>query len=435
MQRRLYLRIYAAFLGVLVVMGLVSAGIHLATGWLPFWTRGGPRFASHLARLLPSIDDSAGLQRAVDELHDELTVDITVLDRDGVPRASAGMAIPRPDPHDLPRPREPGWVHGLHGVIAGPLRGGGMVLARLPVPEGRNWHLRPLLPLIAALLVSLALVYPLSRSITRPVEQLTAAVEAYGKGDLGKRSGLGGPAGSQDEVGRLARAFDEMADRIQAARKGEKELLANVSHELRTPLARIRVAMALVDSSRARDPAVAHRLAMVDEELDELERLIADVLTSSKLELSAQPLRRARVALSELVAKSSSRALLLSQQVVAEVEPGLTVDADEALLARALDNLIDNARKYGGTEPLRVEARRADGSVLIAVRDRGPGFAPDELERVFDPFYRGTSARGQASGFGLGLSLARRVAEAHGGTIRAANPPGGGALIELRLPA
>ncbi len=430
MRRRLYLRIYFAFLGVLVAMGLAAAGINFATGRLSFWARGGPRFASHVARLLPAVDDPAALQRAVDELHDELGVDITVIDREGRPAASAGLAIP-PPPDLRERLRGPGWVHGLHGVIAAPLRDG-LVLARLPVPEGRNWHLRPVLLLVAALLASLALVYPLSRSITRPVEQLTAAVEAYGKGDVGKRSGL---EASQDEVGRLARAFDEMADRIQAARKGEKELLANVSHELRTPLARIRVALALVDSSRGLDPSVAQRLATVDEELDELERLISDVLTSSKLELSAQPLRRAQVGLSQLLAKSSARALLLSQRVVAEVEPGLEVNADEALLARAIDNLIDNARKYGGAEPLRVEARRAEGAVLIAVRDHGPGFAPDELERVFDPFYRGTSARGQASGFGLGLSLARRVAEAHGGSIRAANPPGGGALIELRLPA
>ena len=429
MQRRLYLRIYFAFLGVLVAMGLVSVGINLAAGRLSFWTRGGPRFANHLARLLPPVDDAPAMQRAVDELHDELGVDITVLDRAGQPLATAGTAIPPPDPHEAPHARGPAWVRGLHGVIAGPLRGGGVVLARLPVPEGRNWHLRPLLPLVAALLVSLALVYPLSRSITRPIEQLTSAVEAYGKGDLGKRSGL---VASQDEVGRLARAFDEMADRIQATRKAEKELLANVSHELRTPLARIRVAMALIDAS---DPLVRQRLAAVDEELDELERLVADVLTSSKLELSAQPLRKARVRIGELVEKSRARALLLGHQVVAEVEPGLEVDADEALLVRALDNLLDNARKYGGAEPTGVEARRADGSVLIAVRDRGPGFSADELERVFDPFYRGTSARGQASGFGLGLSLARRVAGAHNGSIRAANAPGGGALIELRIPA
>ena len=433
MRRRLYLRIYFAFLGVLLAMGLVAAGINLATGRLSFWTRGGPRFISHLARLLPPVDDARALQRAVDELHDELTVDVTVLDAGGRLVAAAGAGIAPPDLRDLPPPGQPGWVRGHHGVIAGPLRGGGLVLARLPVPEGRNWHLRPLLLLVAALSVSLLLVYPLSRSITRPIEQLTAAVEAYGRGDLGKRSGLGGgPGSAQDEVSRLARAFDEMADRIQAARKGEKALLANVSHELRTPLSRIRVAMALIDADA---PAVRQRLATVEEELDELERLISDVLTSSKLELAAQPLRKSRVPVGELVEKSRARAQLLSHEVIAQVEPGLEVDGDEALLQRALDNLIDNARKYGGAEPLRVEARRAGGAVRIEIRDRGPGFAAGELERVFEPFFRGSSARGQASGFGLGLSLARRVAEAHGGSLRASNAPGGGALLELRLPA
>ena len=105
-------------------------------------------------------------------------------------------------------------------------------------------------------------------------------------------------------------------------------------------------------------------------------------------------------------------------------------------LSRALDNLLDNARKYGGgpQSPIRVEARQVGPEAVLAVSDSGAGIPPEELERVFDPFYRGSAGRSRASGFGLGLALARRVVEAHGGRIQASNVAGGGARIETRLP-
>jgi signal transduction histidine kinase len=282
------------------------------------------------------------------------------------------------------------------------------------------------------LLVSLALIYPLSRSITRPIERLTAAAESFGHGDLAARSGVE----SDDEVGTLARSFDEMAARIQATRKAEKELLANVSHELRTPLARIHVALELI---HAPDEDVRKRLSVVGEELEELERLIADVLTTSRLELAQAPLRRTPVSAEQMVEKGRQRVLALEPErtVNTEVQPGLQMLADEPLLSRALDNLLDNARKYGGDSrsAIRVDARQENGQAVIAVSDGGAGIPPEELELIFDPFYRGTTARARETGFGLGLALARRIVEAHGGSIRASNVPGGGARIEMRLPA
>jgi signal transduction histidine kinase len=394
--------------------------------------RAGPRLASHLARQLPPPVDALALAAAVQTLHEDLGVDVTVFSPDGAIIASSGAPILLNDPGVLARARSaPGWL--AHGVVGGPVHGGrGVVLARLPKTAGQPFPWRPLLLLCGALLVSLALVYPLSRSITRPIEQLTSAVEAYGKGNLGIRSGL---EESQDEVGSLARAFDEMADRIQATRKAEKELLANVSHELRTPLARVRVAMGLIDAPA---PTVQRRLDVVAEELDELERLISDVMTASKLDLADLPLRRVHLRVSDLVEKSRQRALAFDQPVSASVEEGLALAGDEALLSRAIDNLLDNARKYADGRPVEISARReaaSRGFAILAVRDRGPGIPPEDLAHVFDPFFRGSAARGRTSGFGLGLALARRVAEAHGGTIRAENAEGGGARIELRLPA
>jgi signal transduction histidine kinase len=432
----LYVRLYVAFLGVLLAVALVLTAINLLIG-RPFFgfVRGGQRMAAHLSHALPPADRPDLLAGAVADLHDELDVDITVVGPAGEVLASAGAPIPIPGSFALARVRRStGWLPE-RGIVGAPLRGppGTVLLARLPVPEGasRAQAIRTALLLLGTLLVSLALVLPLSRSITRPLEQLTAAVEAYGHGDVSKRSGLGDLT---DEVGRLARSFDEMADRIQAARRNEKELLANVSHELRTPLARINVALALID---APDEATEKRLEVVTEEVEELDRLIGDVLTASRLDLASLPLRKSRLPLEGAVAKARARALALEPalEVTATVDPGLAIDADDALVSRALDNLIDNARKYGRGTPVEVRAARDGNEAVVSVRDRGPGIPEGEEQRIFDPFFRGETARGAANGFGLGLALARRVAEAHGGTARASNADGGGARIELRFPA
>src|SRR5438445_8716264 len=436
--RRLYLRLYLAFLGVLLVVLAISIGATILFGRGPFhFFRQAPRFAEHLARALPSLYDQGAMTRTLEQYHDELGIDAVVVDLRGTALASAGSPIPIPGPDVLASgQRGPSWMPRppLLGAPVRARRGAptqAILIVRLP-PEGARAFLRPAIWLAVVLLVSSVLIYPLSRSITRPIERLTGAAEAFGRGDLSARSGVR----SDDEVGKLARSFDEMAGRIQATRKAEKELLANVSHELRTPLARIHVALELI---QGRDDDMRRRLAAVGEELDELERLIADVLTASRLELAQAPLQRAPVSAARLIEKGRQRVLALEpdRPVQADVQPGLTFHVDEPLLSRALDNVLDNARKYGGgpRSPIKVEARRENGEVVLAVSDSGTGIPPQELERIFDPFYRGSTVRTRESGFGLGLALARRVVEAHGGKIRASNVDGGGARIEMRLPA
>ncbi len=431
--RRLYVRLYLAFLGVLLAVALIVAAIGFVSG-RPFMNlhRGGPRFAAHLGRMLPPPSDPAALQRAATEINDELAMDVVVLGPAGEVLATAGKPIGVPDGEALEKARRGGqWV--ARGIVVAPARGGATLLVRLPLAEGavQRAAIRAAFLLLGVLAVSLALVYPLSRSITRPLERLTAVVEAYGRGELSRRSGLGD---LEDEVGRLARSFDEMADRIQAARRAEKELLANVSHELRTPLARMKVALELID---APDDAVRRRLASISEEVDELDRLVADVLTASRLDLAELPLRKVSLDVASLIDKARQRVLALDPalRIEAKVEPGLRLDADEALLSRALDNLLDNARKYGNGSAVEISAARDDGQTVLAVRDHGPGIALQDLARVFDPFFRGEGAPARAAGFGLGLGLARRVAEAHGGSALAVNADGGGARLELRLPA
>lgn len=449
-----------------------------------------------------------GIQEVIAPLASGLHVTIAVYDVAGEPVASAGDAMPPPLPPppererfmDLgpgPRRAPGGEVRGPFGVGAGPGPGAGpemggvgrlylredgaravdgppggarrsgparaargerhvvSVIAPIDVDGARVGFLvvaqllpagRP--PPFLILLVALVLVgagiaaVVLGGSLARPLDRLARTARALGSGDLAARTGIA----RRDELGSVARAFDEMADRVGALLRSNTELTANVAHELRTPLARIRVALDLAADG---DAEVARSsLAEIAEDLSELERLVDDVLASARLDLAgnpaggtggAPPLRRARLDPAGVVTQATERLghRHPGLQVKLELAPDLPeVEGDAVLLRRALDNLLDNARKYSppGT-PVRVTAARRGGGVVIEVIDRGEGIAPEDLERVFAPFYRVDRSRARATGgVGLGLPLARRIAEAHGGTLVARSAPGEGTTMTLTLP-
>jgi two-component system OmpR family sensor kinase len=245
-----------------------------------------------------------------------------------------------------------------------------------------------------------------------------------------------------DELAELTQAFNDMAERIERLIAGQKELMANVSHELRSPLTRIRVALELLP----RDEEADARLHDVEADLDELERLIEDVLTTARLDATGLPPHPSRMDARQVMADLAERAsrdpatagLTVSLGGSASVE----CVADPALLRRAVWNLIENAAKYGAP-PITLAAEREGSDVVLSVTDEGAGIPPEERERVLAPFYRLDKARtpeGPTHGFGLGLTLAHRVAEVHGGriVIGPANGQGGrehGCRVSLILPA
>jgi signal transduction histidine kinase len=264
---------------------------------------------------------------------------------------------------------------------------------------------------------------PLAQRISRPVERLTEAVRRLGGGDLGARVSIEpGHRRRADELVELTRAFNEMAERLERLVRGEKELLANISHELRSPLARIRVALELLPREGDSD----RRLRDVESDLAELDRLIEDVLTTARLDATGLPANLATVDGRALLHHLAARAQQdpLTAGTVLRIEDGepVTLLGDEALLRRAVWNLIENAAKYGAA-PVTLAAAREGDHVRLSVSDEGEGIAPADRERVFAPFYRGDAARTPGAredarrGVGLGLTLARRVAEVHGGTI------------------
>jgi signal transduction histidine kinase len=282
----------------------------------------------------------------------------------------------------------------------------------------------------------------MGRWIVRPLEQLSRAARALGEGDLRARSGLT----RGDEVGEVSRTFDEMAERVERLVRAEKELLANVSHELRTPLARIRVALDL--AAEGDTDAAREALGEIEKDLAELEALLDDVLTAARMEMSgdkATPamfaLRLEEVAPGELanLAVDRFRSRHPDREVSVLVQPDLpSVRVDRVLSRRVLENLLENAHKYSPDRRHAVVLRadKAGNGVVFDVSDRGAGIPADDVPHVFEPFFRGERSRDRgAGGVGLGLTLAKRIVEAHGGTIALSSVVGEGTTVRVELPA
>ncbi|HEY8946430.1 MAG TPA: HAMP domain-containing sensor histidine kinase [Polyangiaceae bacterium] len=296
---------------------------------------------------------------------------------------------------------------------------------------------------LAAVLAVLGLAsIPLARSITAPVERLRRAALAFGAGDLRARAAVR----RGDELGELARAFDDMADRIAELRRSEKALLANISHELRTPLARIRLALELLADGDSRKATTY--LEDIGDDLGELERMLDDVMTAARLDLAQDagtdgllPLRVEHLSVRALLDASAAR--FARRHPERRLDCVFRLDserlaADPPLLRRAVDNLLDNAVKFseaGTSLSLSGALDAPRKKVLIEVQDQGIGIPKEDLPHIFEPFFRGDPSRTRATGgVGLGLALAKRVVEAHGGTLAVESEVGSGARFLIALP-
>jgi signal transduction histidine kinase len=272
-----------------------------------------------------------------------------------------------------------------------------------------------------------------ARRIAQPLYELTRAAQEIGGGNLKARVSAAGFG--FDETAVLSSAFNEMAARLERQLAEERELLASVSHELRTPLARIRLLVEIGRQARAgqgQGPGDDPRtLDEIEREAIEIDALVGELLASARIEFQAvapKPLDAVEVARRALERAGEEAAKLVS------APPPIPFAADPTLIGRALANLIDNARKHGsGLVRLAVHADAA--GVTFEVVDRGRGFAPGDESRVFERFYRGADPdAGSHGSLGLGLALVKRIADAHGGRVHAANEPGGGARVVLELP-
>ena len=409
MGHRLFIKIYASFLGISALCILAAGmGVHL------FHDRGPvPPHLHEVAEVFVESLPAEGGEAVLREQAERLGLVVALYDAQGQKLMGGGGEAREP------RDREGDhWIYGRGGPhLAIHLRDGRWIVASTQ-REGRSGGsiLLLLIPLAA---LAAAGTYPLARSITRRVENLRHGVDELGAGDLSARVEVCG----KDEVAALATSFNRAADRIQALVTSQRHMLASASHELRSPLARLRLSVELLREAGPGGDRDTH-LAEAVRNIGELDRLIEDLLLIGRLEARAEPAREP-VDLLALAAEEGAR-------VDAEVGGAATVVAgDEALLRILLRNLLENAARHGAP-PIQVDVTPLDGGAQVIVQDAGPGILEDEAERIFEPFVRpGGQPEGEQSGAGLGLSLVRRVAQLHGGTVRCEPGDSGHFVVEL----
>ena len=390
------------------------------------------------AKLLASSDDSpAAIAATASAIAASASVDVTILASDGSVLAHGGSRAPDAPLAPLSSANKAqlaktGLAEVLDGETAARIDGRGRLAGATLITQwkapGFPWGAAAMM-FGVQLLILIMLSVPFARSLARPLRLLAATAGRFGRGDLKARVNMS----RRDEFGMVGATFDQMAMRVTKVLESNRSLVAAVSHELRTPMARIRVALELA----VEDPEAAQELLIgVSGDLSELERLVEDILTMTRLDTAGgtTPLRVESVAAADLVARASERFSQrhMKRQLVVDVDPVLRaptvndadspdslVIGDPVLLRRVLDNLLENAAKYtpAETSVTLAAVRKIDGIDFI-VRDHGPGLTPDELTKVFTPFWRSDSSRSRdAGGVGLGLALARQIARAHGGEL------------------
>jgi two-component system sensor histidine kinase BaeS len=280
------------------------------------------------------------------------------------------------------------------------------------------------------LALTLLLCALLSATIVVPLRRLSSAALAAGEGDLTARV----PEGRRDEIGRLARAFNRMAERRQQLEQARQRMVSDVSHELRTPLANVRGWVeAAQDGVVAPD---AELLASLHEESLHLQRLVDDlhdlsVGDAGELRLEPEPVQLVDF-LDQVATSFHATAKADGLTIDVSCEPGATVLADPVRLRQAVANLVANAVRHTPRGGRVVLAGTPD---CVTVRDDGEGIPPADLPHVFDRFRRVDPSRSRATGgSGLGLAIVRQLVEAHGGTVAARSEPGVGTEVALRFP-
>ena len=446
-KHRLFVRIFLYGLLIIFVVSVAIAVAFALLGNTRVWHALPTRLAEELSRdMEPGRLDQTKLNASLEKLHRILKADMAVYTYGGVEVAKAGSDPPPPVDEAEARQMTRRKI----------LRHWGTTLMFLPIPSKPNvepsyvvmdWPFggdprRMFVGLVIIILLVALISIPAARALTRPLEQVTSTAKRLAKGELSARTGVE----RGDEVGVLAATIDEMATLLQRRIAGEKELIANVSHEIRTPLSRLKVALELCDDESTSERELREHLVGMTNDVEELDELIDDVLTVARLDIKGTTGDRSLVT----VRKKKVNPVAVAEACVARFEKihpsrkiSLLVDdfgeeifIDEKLFRRALDNLLDNAVKYSES-PTAVEFRVSSRGqkVVFEVFDRGIGISMEDVPNLFEPFYRTERSRTRrAGGSGLGLTLCKRIAEAHDAEIDVLQRAGGGTIFRVVLP-
>jgi two-component system, OmpR family, osmolarity sensor histidine kinase EnvZ len=289
---------------------------------------------------------------------------------------------------------------------------------------GREWVTWAALAATVSLLIAAAI----ARIVNRPLAELARAAAELGAGRTPRNLPDSGPP----EIRMVNRSFNRMVDSLDQLERDRAILLAGISHDLRTPLTRLRLDLEMSDLPEAVRGGMGG-------DLDQLDSIVRQFLDYAR-PVAEQPTQATDLSALALDALARSRIDATSDcRVEHKIEPGVSVLGHPTDLARALDNMINNALRYGrdgsGQLDLRLEVFRDGSESVVAVVDRGPGIEPDQIERLLRPFERGDTARSGTSGAGLGLAIVDRIARAHHGRLMlSANSPAG-LRAEIRIPS
>ncbi|ROL81877.1 two-component sensor histidine kinase [Pseudomonas protegens] len=437
-MRSLFWRILASFwLAITLVAGLSILLGHMLNqdAWILSRHPGLNSLAEEWTQTYETQGEDAA-QDILQQRKRQYHIDVQVLNESGDPvvrgtfprRAAAFEARQNNDDRHLP------WRR-LTAEYTSPKTGDTyLFIYRIPHPELDAWHRDsltwPLSALAIALVVLTLFSLLVTLSITRPLSRLRGAVHDLGQATYQQNS-LARLSNRRDEFGVLARDFNRMGSRLQSLIGSQRQLLRDVSHELRSPLARLRIALALAERAA---PEEREKLwPRLTRECDRLEALISEILVLARVD--ADNASAEEVDLNALlVAVQKDAQLACPEQLVQiDAQPQLNLRGWPTMLERAVDNLLRNAQRFNPVgQPIEVTALRHGEKIQISVRDHGPGVDAEHLKQLGEPFFR---APGQsAPGHGLGLAIARRAAERHGGSLILDNHPQGGFIATLELP-
>ncbi len=312
-----------------------------------------------------------------------------------------------------------------------------------PLRNGFIWNLldddmaTPVLQALGlTMLLAAAVAAFASRGLARPIQQLAGGANAIAAGHYEQRVSPNGPA----EMQMLARDFNRMAERVEAAQRSERDFLANISHELKTPLTSIAgFAQAIADGTATNAADTRQAATVIHDEAARLGRLVNELLDSARLESGAVTLRREQLDVNALAraVHERMRERAAKQGVNWLLTPAALpfVSADADRIIQVITNLADNALKHTPSGTINIETMVTANRVRVSVTDTGQGIPEGELPRIFERFFMVEKSRTRAAGgSGLGLAICRQIIEAHGGGIDARSKPGNGTTISFWLP-
>jgi signal transduction histidine kinase len=273
----------------------------------------------------------------------------------------------------------------------------------------------------------------LARNIARPIQAMSNFAIAVGSGNLGKKLNIR----QKDELGQLAKELNRMSERLVALDQERRAFLANVSHELRTPVSNVLVTTQALRNGAAEEPELRDRfLGIVEDETKRLSRLIHDLLDLGRLEAGITAIEKQPLNLRSLM-NQAIRAMESRMQakgvVIRKNIPDVMLQGDPERLLQAFMNVLDNAIKHSQENSDVYVGGKIEGmQIAVQIRDTGSGISEQDLPHIFEQFYTTDRSR-SGSGTGLGLAIARRIVEAHGGSITASSTPGQGAMFTICL--